>query len=89
VEHPATGPDPAALQLARGADLLIHDAMYSDEEYQRRRGWGHSSISMALGVAESAKVEMTDAARQSLSLLEKSRGLREDTGVARSKVVER
>ena len=56
VEHPTTGPDPAALQLAQGADLLIHDAMYSDEEYERRRGWGHSSISMALCVAESAKV---------------------------------
>jgi phosphoribosyl 1,2-cyclic phosphodiesterase len=30
--------------LAEGADLLIHDAQYTQEEYQDRVGWGHSSI---------------------------------------------
>lgn len=29
--------------LAEGADVLIHDAQYSDEEYMRRQGWGHTS----------------------------------------------
>lgn len=56
VEYPESGPTPEALALARGADLLIHDAMYSDEEYQVRRGWGHSSLSAAIEVAERAGV---------------------------------
>ena len=27
-----------------GADILLHDAQYTKEEYPTRRGWGHSSI---------------------------------------------
>jgi phosphoribosyl 1,2-cyclic phosphodiesterase len=30
--------------LAAGADVLIHDAQYTTEEYLARAGWGHSSI---------------------------------------------
>lgn len=30
--------------LASDADLLIHDAQFTDEEYDRRVGWGHSAI---------------------------------------------
>jgi ribonuclease BN (tRNA processing enzyme) len=37
--------------LARGADLLIHDSQYTDEEYEERVGWGHSSYSHLLGFA--------------------------------------
>src|SRR5262249_20890941 len=29
--------------LAAGADILIHDAQYTTEEYEQRIGWGHSS----------------------------------------------
>lgn len=31
-------------RLAAGADVLIHDAQYTDEEYNRRVGWGHTSL---------------------------------------------
>jgi phosphoribosyl 1,2-cyclic phosphodiesterase len=31
--------------LARDADLLIHDAQYTEEEYEGRVGWGHSAVS--------------------------------------------
>src|SRR6185503_18679189 len=44
VEYPVEGPTPEALALARGADLLIHDAMFSDAEYESRAGWGHSPV---------------------------------------------
>lgn len=30
--------------LAHGADLLLHDAQYTEEEYPQKVGWGHSSI---------------------------------------------
>ncbi len=37
--------------LARGADLLIHDAQYTDAEYATRVGWGHSRITDAVALA--------------------------------------
>jgi ribonuclease BN (tRNA processing enzyme) len=30
-------------ELAAGADLLIHDAQFTDEQYAERVGWGHST----------------------------------------------
>ncbi len=40
-----------AIELARHADLLIHDAYYSDEEYEKKRGRGHSSPRHAIDTA--------------------------------------
>jgi ribonuclease BN (tRNA processing enzyme) len=37
--------------LAEGADLLLHDAQYSSQEYAARVGFGHSSIAHALRFA--------------------------------------
>jgi ribonuclease BN (tRNA processing enzyme) len=42
--------------LAEGADLLIHDAQYNDDEYEERVGWGHSSMQQALRFASLAGV---------------------------------
>ena len=42
--------------LAAGADLLLHDAQYSDAEYAERVGWGHSSAAHAVAFAEVASV---------------------------------
>ncbi|HZQ15896.1 MAG TPA: MBL fold metallo-hydrolase [Gaiellaceae bacterium] len=40
------GLDPASgLEVAGGADLLLHDAQYTDEEYATRVGWGHCALS--------------------------------------------
>jgi len=41
--------------LAADADLLIHDAQYSDAEYRDHAGWGHSSIGQALAFAKLAR----------------------------------
>ncbi|TAH53296.1 MAG: MBL fold metallo-hydrolase [Chloroflexota bacterium] len=43
--------------LARDADLLIHDAQYTDAEYVSRVGWGHSAIKDALAFAQLAQVK--------------------------------
>ncbi len=40
-----TGLNPV-LQLMRGADVVVVDATYTDEEYQSRKGWGHSTFSV-------------------------------------------
>jgi phosphoribosyl 1,2-cyclic phosphodiesterase len=39
-------------KLAEGADLLIHDTQYTQQEYQERIGYGHSSIKHAFQFAE-------------------------------------
>ncbi len=52
VEYPE-GPAacPEALELARDADLLIHDAQYLPAEAEARTGWGHSSAQDAIALA--------------------------------------
>jgi ribonuclease BN (tRNA processing enzyme) len=46
----------SGLGLAEGADLLIHDTQYADDEYGEHIGWGHSSIGQAVAFARSAGV---------------------------------
>jgi len=48
-------------KAAMGTDLLIHDAQYTDAEYQghhgpSRKGWGHSTWAEAVTCAEQAEV---------------------------------
>jgi ribonuclease BN (tRNA processing enzyme) len=49
------------IDFARGADLLIHDAQYLHDEYfsnsKPKKGWGHSTIEMAVAVAKKAQVK--------------------------------
>lgn len=45
------------LKSIRDADLLIHDAQYTDEEYKLKVGWGHSSLSEVLQLAKDGKVK--------------------------------
>lgn len=49
--------DPAIVDFCKGADLLIHEAQYTDEELAQHRGWGHSSFNQAIEVAERAGVK--------------------------------
>jgi ribonuclease BN (tRNA processing enzyme) len=49
----------AMARLARGADVLIHDAQYTTEEYlgsggPPRLGWGHSTVDDAVAIARAA-----------------------------------
>jgi phosphoribosyl 1,2-cyclic phosphodiesterase len=43
--------------LAWGADLLLHDAQYTMEEYKNRIGWGHSSMEDAAKFAALTQVK--------------------------------
>ena len=49
--------DERIVELAQGADLLIHEGQYTPEELKTHRGWGHSSWDQAVEVAERAKVK--------------------------------
>jgi phosphoribosyl 1,2-cyclic phosphodiesterase len=55
VEYPSPDePLPSALALAQDADLVIHDAMHADHDYEQRKGWGHSPAHAGVIVAERA-----------------------------------
>jgi phosphoribosyl 1,2-cyclic phosphodiesterase len=43
--------------LASGADVLLHDAQYSDEEYLLHVGWGHSAVGHVVEFARKAGVK--------------------------------
>ena len=49
--------DENVVEIAKGADLLIHDAQYTPEELPDKRGWGHSSWEQAIEVAVRAGVK--------------------------------
>ena len=49
--HPG---DQRHIAFMKGADLVIHDAQYSEEEYRSKVGWGHSSVEYATDVALAA-----------------------------------
>lgn len=44
------------LELCAGADLLIHDAQYTPEEFAKKRDWGHCTVEFAVHVAAEAGV---------------------------------
>ena len=46
----------AELDLLRGADILIHDAQYTAQDYQAKRGWGHSCYIDTVNLAIDAEV---------------------------------
>jgi ribonuclease BN (tRNA processing enzyme) len=46
----------SGFDLARGVDLLLHDAQYTREEYPAHVGWGHSTVHDALALARLAEV---------------------------------
>jgi phosphoribosyl 1,2-cyclic phosphodiesterase len=45
------------VDFVRGAQVLVHDTMYTSEEYDHFRGWGHSTYAEAVELALDAEVE--------------------------------
>ena len=58
-EHPEEGMDDNVLQLVQDADVMVYDAAYTEEEYPKFKGWGHSTWQMAVKIAEAANVKKT------------------------------
>jgi ribonuclease BN (tRNA processing enzyme) len=53
-------PNPMDLEIARfaeNAELLISEAQYTEEEYEQKKGWGHSTFLDALERAAQANVK--------------------------------
>jgi phosphoribosyl 1,2-cyclic phosphodiesterase len=45
------------VEFIEGTDVLLMDAQYTDEEYERHIGWGHGSLSRVVSLALEAKVK--------------------------------
>lgn len=56
-EHGNATADETLREYSRDADILVYDAQYTPEEYERRRGWGHSTWREAVALAASANVK--------------------------------
>ncbi len=57
-EHVPGIPDRKVLALIEGADIVIYDCMYTDEEYAKSfAGWGHSTWQEAVRLCKSAGVK--------------------------------
>ena len=62
--EPALGTDLSSIPATRtsrhviayGADVLMHDAQYRDDEYDAHIGWGHSGVGAAIQFAQKADV---------------------------------
>jgi len=51
------GCDQRLVNFSKNADVLIHDAQYTEEQYKTFSGYGHSTVGMACRAAKQAKVK--------------------------------
>ncbi|HTP81685.1 MAG TPA: MBL fold metallo-hydrolase [Alphaproteobacteria bacterium] len=55
-EHKPDHPDTSILALIEGADLVIYDSTYTDQEFPNFIGWGHSTWQEGVRLCTRAKV---------------------------------
>jgi len=53
-EHVPGRPDANVLKLIEGADIVVYDSTYTDEEYPAHVGWGHSTWQEGVRLVEKA-----------------------------------
>jgi phosphoribosyl 1,2-cyclic phosphodiesterase len=58
-EHFEDRLDENVLALAQDADIMVYDAAYTDDEYPKFKGWGHSTWQEAVKIAQAANVKQT------------------------------
>lgn len=56
-EHRPDELDANVVALARGADLLIYDCNYTEDEFAAHVGWGHSTWQQGVRIAQAADVK--------------------------------
>ncbi len=55
-QEPISDLDRRHSEFLTGADLVIHDAQYTDAEYATKKGWGHSSVEYVSEIGQRAGV---------------------------------
>lgn len=54
MEHLPDGHPAQLVSFVEGADVVIYDGMFTDEEYDRYRGWGHSTWTSGVALCRQA-----------------------------------
>jgi len=54
--RPGSAADDRHVAFVAGADLLVHDAQYTAEEYPPKEGWGHSTVEFVVDIAMAGRV---------------------------------
>jgi phosphoribosyl 1,2-cyclic phosphodiesterase len=57
IEHSDPWPDRALLDFVRDADLIVYDGMFTEGEYCRCQGWGHSTWQKGTELAQAANAK--------------------------------
>jgi phosphoribosyl 1,2-cyclic phosphodiesterase len=57
IEHSLPWPPADLVRFVHGADLVIYDGMFSEAEYPRCRGWGHSTWAKGVDLCRAAEVK--------------------------------
>lgn len=55
-EHIRGEPDETIIRFVQDCDVMIYDSMFTDEEFSKFVGWGHSTWQEALRIASAANV---------------------------------
>jgi ribonuclease BN (tRNA processing enzyme) len=58
LEHVIGAPDETSLGLIEGADFVICDSTYTDDEFPGRMGWGHSTWQEGVRLCQAAGAKM-------------------------------
>lgn len=56
-EHTPGTPDQNVVDLIQGADLVVYDSTYTDDEYPKKIGWGHSTWQEGIRLCRAAGVK--------------------------------
>ena len=56
-EHAPGDPNQRILGLIEGADMVIYDSTYTEEEFPSKIGWGHSTWNEGIRLCQAAKVK--------------------------------
>jgi ribonuclease BN (tRNA processing enzyme) len=57
LEHGDMAFEARLIEFARGAELLIYDAMYDERDFARVKGFGHSTWQKGVEIARAAEVK--------------------------------
>ncbi len=55
-DHPLIEAHRSIIDFFKRTDVLIHEAQYTQQEYQKRVGWGHSSVANAVILCKYAQI---------------------------------
>jgi phosphoribosyl 1,2-cyclic phosphodiesterase len=56
-EHVVGQPDQSVLRIIQGADLVVYDCTYTDDEFPSRISWGHSTWQEGVRLCRTADVK--------------------------------